>query len=213
MADTNLLPMTPGLCGCGCGQSTSIATQSDTRRGWIKGQATRYRPGHGRWSGRTPEQRAAAIAAQDEQNRARMRQRYAAHRERLRMRQKQQRAENPELFRAYEKKYRTANPDRVRASLRRWQKANPDRMHSHRMQRRALKMAIPSERITRSVVWARDGGMCGICRQPADPTNWDLDHIISLDNKGPHVYWNVWVTHPFCNRSKGAKFLPYALAA
>lgn len=33
-------------CQCGCGQETSLSTQSDTRRGYVKGQPRRFRPGH-----------------------------------------------------------------------------------------------------------------------------------------------------------------------
>lgn len=35
-----------GLCQCGCGQPTPLAKQSSARRGLVKGQPTRYRPGH-----------------------------------------------------------------------------------------------------------------------------------------------------------------------
>ena len=199
---------TTKLCGCGCGQPTAIAKQSDTRRGWIKGQPTPYLSGHGRWSFRTLEQRAAA---RREQSLVRFHQRSTAHRKHLARRQKQLRAEHPELFRMYGKKYRNAHSDRRRAAHCRWRKANPDRVSAYALERRAAKRAVPSELILRPVVWERDGGICGICRQPADPTQWDMDHIISLEHKGPHVYWNVWVTCQSCNRSKGAKFLPYAL--
>lgn len=34
------------LCHCGCGLPTSIARQSDTKRGWVKGQPVRFRVGH-----------------------------------------------------------------------------------------------------------------------------------------------------------------------
>jgi hypothetical protein len=35
-----------GLCQCGCGRTTSIVTQTDTRRGVVKGQPRRYIVGH-----------------------------------------------------------------------------------------------------------------------------------------------------------------------
>jgi 5-methylcytosine-specific restriction endonuclease McrA len=34
---------------------------------------------------------------------------------------------------------------------------------------------------------------------------WDLDHVIPLSKGGEHSYDNVQVTHPSCNRKKGAK--------
>ncbi len=36
-----------GLCLCGCGLPTTPARQSDTKRGWVKGQPTDYVHGHG----------------------------------------------------------------------------------------------------------------------------------------------------------------------
>src|SRR5881396_1128832 len=39
-----------GLCGCGCGQRTKIATCSDRHNNWIKGQPKRFIYGHNRKS-------------------------------------------------------------------------------------------------------------------------------------------------------------------
>jgi hypothetical protein len=36
----------PGLCLCGCGLPTTVATCSDSSRGHVKGQPVRYRVGH-----------------------------------------------------------------------------------------------------------------------------------------------------------------------
>jgi hypothetical protein len=36
----------PGLCECGCGQTTRLAPGTDRRRGWIKGQPLRFIKGH-----------------------------------------------------------------------------------------------------------------------------------------------------------------------
>ncbi len=35
-----------GLCACGCGETTPIAKMTDKRRGYKKGEHTRFRPGH-----------------------------------------------------------------------------------------------------------------------------------------------------------------------
>lgn len=35
-----------GLCECGCGNMTPLATKSDKRRGYKKGEPTKYLPGH-----------------------------------------------------------------------------------------------------------------------------------------------------------------------
>lgn len=46
-------PQNPsGLCQCGCGKKTPLAIKTQTAKGWIKGQPTRYCHGHG--GGREP---------------------------------------------------------------------------------------------------------------------------------------------------------------
>lgn len=45
------------MCECGCGQSTTIARQSDTRKGHVNGQPKRFRPGH--WARTSAEPLAA----------------------------------------------------------------------------------------------------------------------------------------------------------
>ncbi len=37
---------TPKLCECGCGEPTWIATKTNAKRGWVKGEAVRWRRGH-----------------------------------------------------------------------------------------------------------------------------------------------------------------------
>jgi HNH endonuclease len=40
---------TPGLCACGCGNQTKIATKTSTRNGWTKGEPLFYLRGHAAW--------------------------------------------------------------------------------------------------------------------------------------------------------------------
>ncbi len=45
--DTHLLPSIPyGYCHCGCGEKTNLASQTNPRDGWIKGEPIRYIQGH-----------------------------------------------------------------------------------------------------------------------------------------------------------------------
>jgi hypothetical protein len=47
------------MCACGCGEPAPIAHQSDSKRGYVKGQPRRYRHGHhGRGKERPAEVRA-----------------------------------------------------------------------------------------------------------------------------------------------------------
>ena len=55
---------------------------------------------------------------------------------------------------------------------------------------------------TRQAVWDRDGGACGICGDPADPAEWNLDHIVPVALGGPTVQDNLRVSHPRCNRRR-----------
>lgn len=42
----SILNIENGLCHCGCGQKTQIATSNDPRVGWIKGQPRKFVHGH-----------------------------------------------------------------------------------------------------------------------------------------------------------------------
>ncbi|MEK0431467.1 MAG: hypothetical protein RL139_1271 [Gemmatimonadota bacterium] len=57
----------------------------------------------------------------------------------------------------------------------------------------------------RAAVWGRDEGICGICHEPADPLEWNADHIVPFFLGGPTVVHNLRVTHPRCNRSRSRK--------
>lgn len=80
---------------------------------------------------------------------------------------------------------------------------NKELYKAHAKLRKArLRGATIGEPIYRSVVWERDGGVCGICFTEADPRQWHLDHIVPLSKGGQHTYANVQVAHPSCNLSK-----------
>lgn len=172
---------------------------------------------------RTRDRDRAYYAANKAQRRAQNAAWAAAHQEDMKAYQRRH-AQTPEA-RAKTKAWKEANPDRMRESRRRhydamtpeerrqiraaWRAANPDRSRAitaaSKAARRARENQILREHIDRQLVWERDGGICQICTQPADPTRWHLDHVIPLARGGDHLYSNVQVSHPFCNLSKGAK--------
>ena len=68
-----------------------------------------------------------------------------------------------------------------------------------------------------SVVFERDGWICGICAEPVDrtlahpnPRSASLDHLVPLSRGGAHTYDNVRATHLTCNLKKGVRIgVPY----
>lgn len=61
--------------------------------------------------------------------------------------------------------------------------------------------------LLRAKVIARCGLICGICEQPADPKEVDIDHIIPWSKGGATALFNLQVTHASCNRAKGDRLL------
>jgi 5-methylcytosine-specific restriction endonuclease McrA len=62
--------------------------------------------------------------------------------------------------------------------------------------------------VYRRVVFARDGGICQICKLPVAREAMHVDHIVPLARGGKHEYANVQLAHARCNISKGARWWP-----
>lgn len=99
-----------------------------------------------------------------------------------------------------------------------WHKRNNDpheqyqkalKMREMRTTRRYAKMmgAPITELIDRDIVYLRDKGICGICKEAVSKDDYDMDHKIPLSRGGSHTYENVHTTHSKCNRSKSNKTL------
>ena len=72
--------------------------------------------------------------------------------------------------------------------------------------RRAVERECFVEAVDHRVVFERDKGVCGICKEPVDPmSKWEVDHIVPILRGGLHSYANVQLAHARCNRSKGSK--------
>lgn len=103
--------------------------------------------------------------------------------------------------------WREANREAIAERDRQWRAANPDKVLEYAAKRRAKVRDAWDEYVDRDLVWERDGGVCHLCGEPADPSRWDLDHVIPLTPRdgrepGRHNYENVAVTHPSCNYRK-----------
>lgn len=47
---TKRKPIEVDLCQCGCGRTTKLASKTNSKKGWVKGQPLAYLQGHGgRW--------------------------------------------------------------------------------------------------------------------------------------------------------------------
>jgi 5-methylcytosine-specific restriction endonuclease McrA len=60
----------------------------------------------------------------------------------------------------------------------------------------------------------RQDGMCPWCSLPllADLAAAHVDHVIPASRGGPDCLWNLQLLHPKCNRTKGDRLTPEALA-
>lgn len=114
---------------------------------------------------------------------------------------------NPERERENQRAWRERNPDYA------WKARNPEAARAHDATRRARKHKAFVEVVSHGIVWERDGGICGVCHEPADRDDWHLDHVQALANGGEHSYANAQVSHPSCNLRKHAKPAPRPTAA
>lgn len=113
--------------------------------------------------------------------------------------------------------YREANPDQINATNRRYRDRNRERVREwgrvayaqdpaagcakvHR--RRALVAGATTEFVDEAAIYERDGYMCLYCGATEDLT---LDHIVALNNGGPHCEDNLVVACRRCNASKGTR--------
>ena len=87
-----------------------------------------------------------------------------------------------------------------------------ERRRANWHKRRARMRGAYVEDVRLDVVAARDGYVCGICKDPVDrsicwpdPFSSSLDHVMPLARGGTHSYDNCQLAHLRCNTSKGAR--------
>ena len=119
-------------------------------------------------------------------------------------RKQRQTIRNKEAKRSANQRYYAKNDQHIRQRVLVYQVENPDRIRDKAALRRARKTGVFVERVYRSVVFKRDSGLCGICREAVDSQDWHLDHKVPLALRGEHSYANTQVAHPTCNLKKAA---------
>jgi 5-methylcytosine-specific restriction endonuclease McrA len=156
--------------------------------------------------------RKAKWALRSEADQAKDNDRRLKYRKRDNDKRRLRRAENPEAARKKESERRAAPgySERAVARTAEWARQHPEQhralMRKVDAKRRALEQGVFVEAIDPRVVFERDKGQCGICREPVDPMSpWEVDHIIPIAKRGDHSYVNVQLAHRRCNRKKAAR--------
>lgn len=109
---------------------------------------------------------------------------------------------NKESHNANVKRWQESDWEGYKALVAAWKRDHPERNADHTAAYYARKIGAWDEDVDRLAVWERDGGICGICGEIADPQDWQLDHVIPLSREGRHSYANTQVSHPPCNAWK-----------
>ena len=102
----------------------------------------------------------------------------------------------------YHRGYREAHWEEQVEQARQWAKANPDKVREKARRRRALKNGATIGPVDEAAIYEQGGHMCLYCGATEDLT---IDHIVALDNGGPHCEDNLLVACGRCNSSKGTK--------
>jgi len=84
---------------------------------------------------------------------------------------------------------------------------NPTRDANRSARRRAREVAAKDGHrpVDTDTIWARDHGVCCICRLPVARELATLEHRVPVSRGGQHVPSNLGVAHRSCNSAKGNK--------
>lgn len=115
----------------------------------------------------------------------------------------------PENIKSSRKKYRDANKEYFKEKNREYKQSHKDNVRDWCENRRAQIINKLVGKVNRVEIFARDKGICHICRKSVDENNWHLDHILPLKHGGSHSQYNVMVSHPECNMKKGTNIVEY----
>jgi hypothetical protein len=164
-----------------------------------------------------------------EKRRARDRAYHARNREARVAANKAWRLANQERYAQYQREYYQVNRGKIQSRAHAWARDFPAQAREHRrlnmMRRRARLRALPSESFTLEELWSRPGAsVCYLCDTQVAPDDFHVDHLIPIaagatdlelagivEHPGS-TFVNAALTHPTCNKSKGRRVLPAAVA-
>lgn len=148
--------------------------------------------------------------------------RYKANSEKCKESVKRWKKANPEKVREYRRKYydanlehvreknkkwNKANPEKVKGIKKKWQQANREKANARYARRRARKRANgvePTAEYREAMVNPLTRQVCFYCGTDCTG-NHHWDHHIPIAAGGPDAPWNLVVSCPTCNMSKGAR--------
>jgi uncharacterized protein YjhX (UPF0386 family) len=128
---------------------------------------------------------------------------------------------NKEALTQYGKEYTICNKDVImlykeknKKQIAAWNKQykidNKQQFKDYKKKRRASINGLPSEKISSTEIYIRDGWICQLCKKRVDkklkhphPMCASLDHIVPISKGGPHLKENVQLAHLHCNLSAG----------
>jgi 5-methylcytosine-specific restriction endonuclease McrA len=104
--------------------------------------------------------------------------------------------------------YARTHPEVRRGIAKRYAATHPEmrRKHLHNWRARRRKAFIESVDI--KMIYARDSGICQLCKKPVPREQASMDHIIPLSAGGVHAPWNVQLTHLRCNLKRNRGYIP-----
>ena len=136
---------------------------------------------------------------------------YKAHREEITA----QNAAHREERAASNAAYNAAHREEKAAYQAAYVKANPEKGATHKALRRARKLgnSIGLPLPDFEAILAEFGMVCHICGlEIITKADLHMDHVIPLAKGGPHSSGNIRPSHARCNRQKGSKPWPLAVA-
>lgn len=176
------------LCVNGCGRLAEPARHPGPAPRYCSDECRHERKAEkfAKWRARNPDYNAEYYAANRPRERGRTARRYA---------------QNKQVISDYYAKRRASASYKEQRRQFLQTPAGKAQLCRQNHERKARAQGAYSEWIDRNAVFERDRGVCGICGRPVDPADWHLDHIVPL-GPGDHVYANVRISHPACNRRK-----------
>lgn len=119
------------------------------------------------------------------------------------------RADNPERVAANQAAYREKHREKYRLNTKKWIRENPNKVKAHHHNRRARKLAVPSDVTAADIRRILSVTSCAYClRDVAECGRLVIEHIIPLSKQGPHIVANLTAACYRCNNWKKSK-LPW----